>query len=276
MTGRFAFFLVALRFIATLSGKAAGLLARFAGRFVRESLQALTGFARERPRMAFLGAVLLAVFFAFLVPSLYLHSPPAPPPQQQQEVGQQHEAAPPLLGVRPVVSGPLRVGERENVTGVTLGGVLPPGRVLVVEPSPAEPSAWGNIWATRQEEVRPVAATVTWPLGGKYTHLAAQVGFLPPKGSGKPGGKYELFLDGRKVWETVVTADDAAMGRAADRPLELDLSGARVLTLRVQALSAAEGKYSFTPTVPYPLALYEIALTPAQQEGGAGNGATQG
>ncbi|MGO0122214.1 hypothetical protein [Desulfothermobacter acidiphilus] len=155
-----------------------------------------------------------------------------------------------------VANGPLkevqtfRKGENADVT---LGGELLQGH-YGAEIIPSEID-WK--WLERG---KPLPATVTWGLGGKYDRARLKVGFLPPT-TKKPGGLYEIFLDGRKVWEKKVTPELVAQGKAADEALELDLSGANALTLRI---TTAEYDAAWSSAaVPYPVVLYDIEFLKA-------------
>lgn len=216
---------------------------------MRDMWQGLKGWAVRNPRAAFLASLALLVFLTVAFTSLLSGGRTAPPAQVAQK---QEQKQPPPRPKEPwetvVVNGPVearafRQGENPQVT---LGGelLLPHCGVAVV------PKGYG--WVEKGE---PVAATVTWPLGGKYDRVRLKAGFLPSDAKW-PGGTCQLFLDGRKVWEKRVTPETVAGGGAADVSLEFDCRGVNALTLRVSPteIDRAWGEAS----VPYPAVVYDL------------------
>lgn len=239
------------------------------------------GFARlkawveQNPRAAFLISLGVLVGLTIFVAALLPSGPPPGGAGGSAGVSATHtHSQTPKTGktgdiITPVVNGPLNVVafHEGEVSDITLGGVLPTGEGVIIKPKRDCDDDWGSGWAkdTREEAERCLKpATVTWPLGGRYSRLTARAGFLPF--SDTPGGRYEIYLDGRKVWEKAVSPDDVAMGRASDAPLTLDLTGVKTLTLRVKATvwgRQSFGEWDYYPTIPYPVVLYDVRLEKA-------------
>lgn len=226
----------------------------------------------RNPRAAFITALAVIVGGVFLIASVLPSRSPAPVPagvaantvasSQAKSTPAQSKAK--QESVAPVVNGQVEVyefGENE-MTAVTLGGILPASSGVRVDPKQSE-SAWGDSWdAFSPDDVGVKSATVTWPLGGKYTRLHAKIGFLPGGGDVHHGGGYEIFVDGQKVWKKAVTPDTVAMGQAADETLDIDLSGKNALTLRITASVYKDTSFGthYRSTVPYSVVLYDMKL----------------
>ncbi|MEW5763231.1 MAG: hypothetical protein AB1776_08540 [Bacillota bacterium] len=235
---------------------------------MKKLFEKLKSWAEGNPRAFFLALLAGVVGLTFVLAAALPENPrgqEAPrPPERQQEAAGGGEAKAPLT---PLVNGPVKVEAfAGGLTEVTLGGILPTGECLVVRPQSDWESDWGRMSVDAPGDVGLEAATVSYPLGGKYARLSVRVGFLPPRGDARWGGRYEIYLDGRRVWEKTVRPEDVAAGRAADEALSLDLRGVKVLTFRLQGTVARYwqvSSYSYSATVPYPMVLYEVQLEKA-------------
>lgn len=239
---------------------------------IREFFGKVRELASKNPKATFIAILTAIVVCIFLIastlPSPHPSTPTSSgatastavqtPPKQEQE--RQGNVSP----ISPVINGEVQVHEFSagEMTKTTLGGVLPPGAGVEIDPEEAE-SRWGGSWdAASPEKVEPKSATVTWPLGGKYTRLHAKIGFLPGGSDVHHGGVYEVFVDGQRVWSKAVMPDDVAMGRVTDETLDIDLTGKNALTLRITASIYKDTSFGtrYRPTVPYPVVLYDMKL----------------
>lgn len=220
---------------------------------------------REHHRLAFALGLALTVGLALAASSLFgggreaaPHRPEAAARQEAPAQKQEASEAKSQEQIRPVVAGPVEVKSITAFVNPTLGGVLPPGEGVLVDAG-GDPWRW-NAASPGSGEAAPKAATVTWPLGGRFRSGTLKVGFCPSAEGDESGGVYELYLDGRRVWRKELTPEAVAMGRAADEALRLDLRGVNALTLRVAALARPAEFGGRETTCPYSVALYEIKL----------------
>lgn len=233
----------------------------------REVFEKLKETASRNPRAAFITILVVLVVGVFLV-SAALPSPPTPSnnPAPSQQARKQSPAGTEQQQIKAITNGPVeaQVFGENGMTDTTLGGALPTSAGVKIATEQGE-SAWGHS-SSDADYFSTKSATVSWPLGGKYSRIKFTIGFLPGDNDVRPGAKYEFFIDGRKVWEKTITADDAAMGKAADATLSFGLSKAKVLTLRIASTMYKDTSFVsdyYRPTVPYPVVLYDIKLTEA-------------
>lgn len=229
----------------------------------------------RNPRAAFITALAVVVSGVFLIASALPSHSPAPVPgvaAKNMAANDQAKRAPAqnkvkqesITPITPIVNGQIEVHEfgENEMTQTTLGGVLPASSGVKIDPKQEEYS-WGDAWdASSPDEVGGKSAIVTWPIGGRYNHLIAKIGFLPADANVHPGGKYEIFVDGQKVWEKTVTPDTVAIGQTADSTLDIDLIGKNALTLRMTATVYKDTSFGthYRPTVPYPVVLYDLKM----------------
>lgn len=233
---------------------------------LRDFLAKAKDFLREQHRLAFGLGLALAVGLALAASSLFgarhegaSHRPAAAARQEAPARSQKAPEAPrEEEQIRPVTAGPVEVKAVTAFVNPTLGGALPPGEGVLVDAG-GDPWKW-NAAGIGSGEAVPEAATVTWPLGGKFRSGTFKVGFYPSAEGDKSGGVYELYLDGRRVWRKELTPNAVAMGRAADEALRLDLRGVNALTLRVAALTRPGEISDRVTTCPYSVVLYGIKL----------------
>lgn len=230
-------------------------------------------FLRTHSDLAFVGAILLAVILVFSLSDVSnkgtVIRANSPPPQA---AGQQAQAKP--RAPQPLVNGPLKVSEYRP-TEPALSGRL---YQSMVEVKPLENGWKRSETCLSREEFEATksvqqAATVTWPLAGRYSRVRFAVEMPRPSGNLAEYGEtvIEVYRDGTKVFERRVSPSALITSPVQ---VDADLTGAQTLALRV-ALTPTGAKWDGTGgTVtwgrPFTLWLVNLEFVPA--EGGSGDG----
>ncbi|KYH30651.1 hypothetical protein [Neomoorella mulderi] len=235
-------------------------------------------FLKAHSDVAFVAVILLAVVLVFSLTgrgnggNVIRANAPPPAGQQQAAAGQR---AP-----QPLINGGLDVKEISPTDPVLSGRLYQ--TVTEVAPKGGWP---GYLYCDTREEYdaalkRNVSATITWPLGGRYSRFQCSLEMPQPQDNLEKYGDtfVELFKDGSKVYERRITASSLVVSPA---PVELDLAGAQSLTLRVSVQPRVK-EYYFGSSKnwdvswgrPFTFWLTGLEFVPA--EGGSGGGGQQG
>lgn len=235
-----------------------------------DTLAEIRELLRRHHRAAFLAALACIVVGAALFGPTWGRAP-APQPGDRVQTQQAQQAREAQGGLpSPLVSGPVLAASLPLPRpALTAGGETPqpPGAAVLT----AGKGSWHASESFLTGQVTPAMGVVIWPLGAKYARLRASVGFLlPPAGEDLRwwGGQYELLVDGKKVWARKVAGEDIL--RAVGDRLDVPLSGARALTLRIAPAGVVLKSPGVGPvpdeyraTTPFGMVLYNVELAPA-------------
>jgi hypothetical protein len=205
----------------------------------------LKEFIKAHADVAFVAVILAAVVLVFSLTDhrggnvIRANAPPPAAAGQQAAAGQR----PP----QPLINGGLDVKEI-SPTDPALSGRL---YQTVTEVAPK--GGWPNYqYCDTQEEYdaalkRNVSATITYPLGGRYSRLRCNLEMPQPQDNLQKFGDtlVEFYKDGEKAYERRITASSLVVSPA---PVDIDLTGAQALTVRVIVLPRVE-KHVFSPTM---------------------------
>lgn len=237
----------------------------------------LREFLKTHSDLAFVGAVLLVVILVFSLSDaagkgnvIRANSPPP------QAAGQQAQARP--QAPRPLVNGPLKVGAYKPVEPALSGRLYQE----VVEVRPEE-KGWKEsfylVLGSKEEftrHYREQAATVTWPLAGRYARFRCGIEMpQPPENLEKYGVvAIEFYKDGAKVFERRISPSALVTSPVQ---VDIDLAGAQTLTLRVVLLPQGEwrGESSGIDIFwgkPFTFWLTNLEFVPAEGGDGGGQG----
>lgn len=249
-----------------------------------DTLAEIRELLRRHHRAAFLAALACIVAGAAIFGPTWGRAP-APQPGdrvQAQQVQEAQEARGAQGGLpSPLVSGPVLAAPLPLPRPALMAGgetPRPPGVAVLT----VGKGSWHASENFLTGQVTPATGVVTWPLGAKYARLRASVDFfLPPAGEDLRwwGGQYELLVDGKKVWARKMVGEDIL--RASGDRLDVSLSGARALTLRIAPAGVVLKSPGVGPipdeyraTTPFGMVLYNVELAPAP--GGAQGGGDAG
>lgn len=234
-------------------------------------------FLKAHSDLAFVGVVLLVLILVFSLPNAggggKVIGANSPPPQQAAGRQQGAVQGPP----QPLVNGPLKIGEYRPVEPALSGRLYQ--KVLEVKPS--ADSEWTNTASAPTAEEFAAkkntqeAATITWPLAGRYSRVRFAVEMPRPVGNLADYGEtlVEVYRDGVKVAGCRVSPSALLTS-----PFRVDVGtgGVQVLTLRIALLPSEAKWYGSFGSVrwnkPFTLWLVDMEFVPAGGESNGQNG----